>query len=141
MESVTLTFSEIEAWSRELSKKFQNRQIVLLEGTLGAGKTQLVKTLVRQLGGSESSSPTYSLINEYQLKDSLAYHVDLYRIKGEEDLESVGFWDLFEAEKAILFIEWPSRLKLSHLPMDWNCLTVTISKIEECDDIRKYVLS
>ena len=131
MSQKTLSLSEVPAFCQELSQQLQKKQIVLLEGPLGAGKTELVKEFVKALGGLESSSPTYALINEYVLKQKTAYHVDLYRIDGEEDLESVGFWDLFEGDEGLIFIEWASRLEISQLPLSWSKLKVKVSKPDD----------
>ncbi|MCJ8276511.1 MAG: tRNA (adenosine(37)-N6)-threonylcarbamoyltransferase complex ATPase subunit type 1 TsaE, partial [Bdellovibrionales bacterium] len=101
------------------------------------GKTELVKELVKALGGQESSSPTYSLINEYALMGKSAYHVDLYRIESEDDLESVGFWDLFDSDEGLIFIEWASRLNKNQLPLSWSVIEVEVSKLAD-DQQRVY---
>ena len=136
----TLSQDQIQRFCQELIPHFKEKQIVLLEGPLGAGKTELVKTFVSLLGGKESSSPTYSLINEYPLKKGKAFHVDLYRIKDAEDLESVGFWDLFENTNCLIFIEWGSRMDQSLLPLDWPKIAITIEKPKDIS-LRKYLVS
>ena len=140
MKSIKLKINDLLPWCESLIKDFKEKQIVLLDGPLGAGKTELVKTFVTALGGTESSSPTYSLINEYVLKESRAYHVDLYRIESEEDLESIGFWDIFENKASLVFIEWSSRLKEKQLPLGWSILKIEIKKNEN-DGHRTYNFS
>lgn len=104
------------------------RQLILLQGDLGAGKTTLVKTIVSAWApqSSELSSPTYSVINEYSLKEMTVYHVDLYRMDSLEDLESTGFWDLFLEENAIVFVEWPERVPEEHWPSAWRKTRIQI---------------
>lgn len=136
----TLPIQQVQLFCKEVAKKFKSQQIVLLDGPLGAGKTELVKNFVSLLGGKDSSSPTYSLINEYQLKNGKAFHVDLYRIKDAEDLESVGFWDLFEDDNTIVFIEWASLIDKSQLPIDWPQVSIVIEKSQDIS-LRKYTIS
>ena len=136
----TLKISELSKWCTDIVSSFEERQIVLLNGTLGAGKTELVKNFVQVLNAESSSSPTFSLINEYFHDSKKIYHVDLYRIKDAEDLESIGFWDLFEIEKGIIFIEWPDRIGNDLWPRDWNKKYINIVKIED-DSVRNYEIS
>lgn len=128
---------QLRAWCQGLADNFSDRQIVLLSGPLGAGKTQLVKHFMSCLGAGEVSSPTFSLINQYQHSDKDIYHVDLYRIENDEDLESTGFWDLFSAERGVVFIEWPERMTLADLPRSWSSLKINIEK-DSLDEIRRY---
>src|SRR6266576_2774654 len=85
--------------------------LVLLKGPLGAGKTQFVKGFVRSYLGLKTpvTSPTYSIVNAYQVGKKKVYHVDLHRLKSADDLESVGFWDFFE-EKSVILVEWGEML-------------------------------
>ncbi len=99
--------------------------VVLLSGSIGAGKTTLVKTFVdfkRQFeekdkgkSGVMASSPSYNLIHEYQFKDFKVVHIDLYRIESDEDLESTGFWDIMQSKNSLFFIEWPDKINPSDL--------------------------
>lgn len=136
---VELSEQETASWCAELIQNFNKKQIVLLYGTVGAGKTSLVKKILLQLG-SMASSPTYSLINQYQTKmNQPVYHVDLYRLKDEDDLESTGFWDLFSEPEALIFIEWPEKISINDLPLDWSTQSI---RIEHAGDLskRKYFI-
>jgi tRNA threonylcarbamoyladenosine biosynthesis protein TsaE len=75
--------------------------VVLLIGNLGAGKTTLVKGIV---GGNEVTSPTFTLIHDY----GSCYHIDLYRIETEREVEGLGIDELIESGKPVL-IEWGER--------------------------------
>lgn len=122
--------SELELFAEELSQLFASRQVVLLEGGLGAGKTTLVNNICRVLGVKETtSSPTFGIHQFYQGTDRTIHHIDLYRIEDEDDLESVGFWDFFTAQEGLIFIEWADRLELSVLPEGWQYLYVRIDHV------------
>lgn len=82
---------------------------VFLEGELGAGKTTLVGGIAAAVGiVGPARSPTYTLIEPYEIGDHQLYHVDLYRLTDPDEIEPLGLRDLL-APGAILLIEWPSR--------------------------------
>ena len=85
--------------------------IITLEGELGAGKTALTQAIGRGLGVDPKiyiTSPTFSLLQEYQGR-LLLYHMDLYRLAGEEDIENLGFAEYIYGN-GLTVIEWPERL-------------------------------
>ncbi|MDN5850093.1 MAG: tRNA (adenosine(37)-N6)-threonylcarbamoyltransferase complex ATPase subunit type 1 TsaE [Nitrococcus sp.] len=80
-----------------------------LSGALGAGKTTLVRGLLRALGHTGPvRSPTYTLIELYQVADRRLCHLDLYRLSDPEELEYIGLRDLLDGP-AVLLVEWPER--------------------------------
>lgn len=82
---------------------------VYLKGDLGAGKTSLVKSLVNSLGYvGEVTSPTYNLIQEYQVEQGMIYHMDLYRLEDPSELEFLGLEDLW-SDRSLFLIEWPEK--------------------------------
>ena len=83
---------------------------ILLEGELGAGKSTLARALIRAAGHTGAvPSPTYTLIEPYDLERGKLYHVDLYRVIDEEELQFIGFNDL---EDGCRLVEWPDRAPL-----------------------------
>lgn len=104
--------SQTEAIAAQLSR-LVTHGIVALYGPLGAGKTAFARGFFSTRTASRVSSPTYTVMNCYS--DTL-YHLDLYRITSEEDLESVGFYDI--PEDAIVLCEWAENLpKNIHVSM------------------------
>ena len=116
---------ELKQVSFDLVKGFKLPQLVLLKGDLAVGKTQMVQYMIQALGFKKETihSPTFSFINCYQ-EDSKKriYHVDLYRIKQDQELEDIAFWDIFY-EARVIFIEWSERLG-KQLPILWNKLFI-----------------
>jgi tRNA threonylcarbamoyladenosine biosynthesis protein TsaE len=125
------TVEQLQAWVNEWANTLPPQTILLLSGEVGAGKTQLVQCLVGAMGGDGSASPTYAVHNSYETKNSLVDHVDLYRLKDDEDLESTGFWDLFEQPQALVIVEWADRLQGEVWPPQWKQIHITIDKLAD----------
>ena len=82
--------------------------IVSLIGEMGAGKTTLVRSLLRSMGYKGNvPSPTYTLIEPYEFERGKIFHIDLYRINDQSELEFLGWNDLFE--DGMIIVEWPQR--------------------------------
>ncbi len=118
----------------KLKNKFTPKQLVLLNGPLGVGKTQLVKSMVSSMGGEMPDSPTFSIINQYPCADKTIYHVDLYRLESEADVDSTGFWDLFREDEALIFVEWAERISDDNWPRSWSRLELRLTFSQKVDE-------
>jgi tRNA threonylcarbamoyladenosine biosynthesis protein TsaE len=101
-----------EAIAAALAAAFRGGEVVALHGDLGAGKTQFVRGMLRGLGGEPRavSSPTFVLLNVYDGGRLMLYHLDAYRVSGDDDFEAIGFAELLE-QGGVVAVEWPERLE------------------------------
>ena len=101
----------LEGVVRELLEHSENRTIWLFFGEMGSGKTTLIKAIARELGVQETmSSPTFPIVNEYSIPGgSKIYHVDLYRLRNEQEVMDIGMDEYFTTRDFCL-VEWPEKL-------------------------------
>ena len=98
-----------EALGAALASGARAGRVIHLRGDLGAGKTTLVRGLLRALGHTgRVKSPTYTLVEPYELSSLHFYHFDFYRLKNQEEWEQAGFREYFNGE-ALCAVEWPER--------------------------------
>ncbi|MBK1693983.1 tRNA (adenosine(37)-N6)-threonylcarbamoyltransferase complex ATPase subunit type 1 TsaE [Chromatium weissei] len=107
---IELTNTEAQSeFGAQLAALLPPRCVLYLEGDLGTGKTTLARSILRQLGHQGAvRSPTYTLLEAYQVAGRTVYHLDLYRLNDAEELEYLGLRDLLD-EAALWLIEWPER--------------------------------
>jgi tRNA threonylcarbamoyladenosine biosynthesis protein TsaE len=109
-EYVSSSPQDTEAFGGRLACCLGPGSVIALSGGLGAGKTCLVKGIARALGIDENiTSPTYTIINEYRLSGLPLYHIDAYRLNGDEDFDSTGAGECFSSG-GITIIEWSDRI-------------------------------
>ena len=128
-----------EKLTKELAKEFtkylKGGEFVFLYGEMGVGKTTFVKYFINEyqkinnLTQSEITSPTFSLLNEYQVKDIRIKHYDLFRINRKEDINNL---DIFEKDnKLITLVEWPQLIADKQ---DIKFITLTFNYLNQLND-------
>ena len=128
-----------EKLTKELAKEFtkylKGGEFVFLYGEMGVGKTTFVKYFINEyqkinnLKQTEITSPTFSLLNEYQVKDIRIKHYDLFRINRKEDINNL---DIFEKDnKLITLIEWPQLITDKQ---DIKFITLTFNYLNQLND-------
>jgi tRNA threonylcarbamoyladenosine biosynthesis protein TsaE len=128
---INYTLPEIDIVAQRFWEIAQKDKIIALSGGLGAGKTTFVSALCRQLGVKDAvSSPTFALVNEYHFfnekgNDTTIYHMDWYRIKGEEEAQYAGLEDCLYTPGAFAIVEWPEQaINLLRMPYLWVTIEV-----------------
>jgi tRNA threonylcarbamoyladenosine biosynthesis protein TsaE len=105
----------------EFADEISPGDVIVLNGQLGAGKTFFIKQTLLKLGVDTVSSPSFTIINEYNGKIKF-YHADFYRLKNIEELFDIGWQDYLNEDDAVLFIEWgnllPAALPNKRLEID-----------------------
>lgn len=120
---------ELQAFWQELLPHLGTRCVLLLSGDVGAGKTTSTQMIASLMGLDRVQSPSFAIHLRYENSQGKSMdHVDLYRLKDDEDLESSGFWDLFASSEGLVVIEWAQRLDYQYLPLNWQRLEVKIEK-------------
>ena len=115
------------ALGSELATQFSGG-VVYLQGELGAGKTTLVRGYLRALGYEDSvKSPTYTLVEPYEINDFSIAHLDLYRVTDPAELEYIGIEDVLR-DVSLTFIEWPENGEGYLPPPD---LTIELELIDD----------
>lgn len=126
------SIQDTEDYAADLATCLTVPMVITLSGDIGAGKTTLMRALLRALGvHGPIKSPTYSLVETYDLPPNPAlsetlvhvHHFDLYRITDESELEFLGFRDYFQSN-TICCIEWPERIRLPAEQIDLALLLI-----------------
>ena len=123
---------ETIALGRELASLLAPPKIVVLRGDLGAGKTTLVKGIAEGFSAASQddvTSPTFTLIHEYRGPSAALYHIDLYRIDTQRELETLGLDDLM-TDNSVLLIEWGEKFPRFERERDVEIAVARISENE-----------
>ncbi len=132
---------ETQQLAVKLSALIKRPCLVLLTGKMGAGKTQFVSWMLKELGVVGVSSPTFAILQQYPTPSGPVEHVDLYRVESDEDLESTGFWDLLRTPDLLGFIEWSDRLPLESWPAGLTLFTIHLEKDPRGEEFRQVQLT
>ena len=106
--------SQLDSLSKKILSFLSKSDCIFLFGELGSGKTTFVRSLIHQLQEknkikkTEVTSPTYNLLNEYEIQNLKIMHYDLYRLKNDKEINQLGIFQ--EDEKVISIIEWPEKI-------------------------------
>lgn len=102
------TLKDTENLAKKFSTQLKEKDLVLLKGDLGSGKTTFVKFLVKSLGfpPDNVSSPSFTIVQEYIFEGKTIYHIDLYRIEKEDELFEIGLEEILNSDSLVI-AEWP----------------------------------
>ena len=136
----TFSAEETSALGRELAGQLRPPKLVVLRGELGAGKTTLVKGIVeafRAASQEDVTSPTFTLIHEYRSPEAEIYHIDLYRIDTQRELETLGIDDLM-GPRSLIIVEWGEKFERFRKERD---VEIAIERVKENERRIKFLPS
>ncbi|WP_296682423.1 tRNA (adenosine(37)-N6)-threonylcarbamoyltransferase complex ATPase subunit type 1 TsaE [Flavobacterium sp.] len=122
---IVFTIDELESVAQQIIAQ-QPARVILFHGEMGVGKTTLIKQLCKKLGVTEAtSSPTFSLVNEYEtITNQIVYHFDFYRLKNEMEALDMGADDYFYSGNWC-FIEWAEKIP-NLIPEEHAIITIEL---------------
>jgi tRNA threonylcarbamoyladenosine biosynthesis protein TsaE len=131
MEIIIKHKKNISSAVKKLLKQYSNNRIFAFRGSMGAGKTTIIKEICKSLGASDTtSSPTFTIVNEYRRKNGGSlFHIDLYRIKKTEEAYDIGIEEYLSGV-SYCFIEWPDLID-DILPEGTVKVNITVGVSEE----------
>ena len=122
----SITTAQLPATASQIIEFATNSRIFLFYGDMGAGKTTLIKALCESLGTAEPvTSPTFSIVNQYEGATERIYHFDFYRLKNETEALDMGYEEYFYSG-AYCFIEWPEKIP-NLLPDHYVSIKITVT--------------
>ncbi|HZW63647.1 MAG TPA: tRNA (adenosine(37)-N6)-threonylcarbamoyltransferase complex ATPase subunit type 1 TsaE [Flavobacteriaceae bacterium] len=120
---ITYFLEDIDDVAKKIVERSASKTL-LFNGEMGVGKTTLIKAIVKALGSKdEVSSPTFSIVNEYESSEGTVYHFDLYRVQKQTELLDFGIEEYLDKD-AWCLIEWPELIK-DYLDTGYEIVTIT----------------
>lgn len=136
MKITTHSPEETIEFGKTIGSLLKGGEVIAYRGGLGAGKTTFTRGLAIGYGlGDDVTSPTFALVNEYRKNGKALCHFDMYRISGELDLETTGFYDYMDGE-TVIAVEWSENINDS-LPDE--TIYITLNRID--NDTREIEIS
>lgn len=134
-----VSIENINKFAQKIIPLIKNKDVFILEGDLGYGKTTLVRSMARALSAeSIVSSPTFTIINEYDIimrgEETVMRHIDLYRLRDVSEVYALGLFEIIN-ENGVSFIEWGDKF----IEIFKNCYKLKIEMIDE--NTRKFTLT
>ena len=108
-----INIDDIESYGKIIACLLKNKDVIIMIGSLGYGKTTLTRNIAKSLESEDIiTSPTFTIINEYNIilenEESILRHVDLYRLESEDDIDSIGLYDIIYSD-GVSIIEWGDK--------------------------------
>lgn len=131
MKSISISSTaELNQVAQELLAFADGEKFFIFEGEMAAGKTTFIKAFCEALGVDDVvSSPTFSIVNEYESKDGPVYHFDFYRLKNIQEAYDIGYEEYFYSGNYCL-VEWPSKVT-QLLPEKYIKIEITVTGNEQ----------
>ncbi len=131
MKIVISDLDELSVFAKSLSQVVRPGLTINLVGEIGAGKTALTKLLLHHLGVTDViKSPTYTIVNQYDVDKFRVYHADVYRIVDEDELYNIGFEDYF-SRKTAMIVEWGDMYRdyIKELSFDYMEIEIKVDEM------------
>ncbi|MGN8874751.1 tRNA (adenosine(37)-N6)-threonylcarbamoyltransferase complex ATPase subunit type 1 TsaE [Pseudoflavonifractor sp. HCP28S3_F10] len=127
MEYCSNSVAETEALGEELARRLEPGAVVAFSGDLGAGKTAFVRGMARGLGiGERVTSPTFTIVNEYEGGRLPLFHFDMYRLGSADELYDIG-WEDYLVRGGVCAVEWSENIREA---LEEGCILVDIRRGE-----------
>ncbi len=123
--------SELPGLVQKIKSVMPENAILLLQGSMAAGKTTFARCFCESLGLPMTQSPTYAIHQRYQNEKFCIDHLDLYRLENEDQLETAGLWDLLAQKSNLVIIEWSERIAGDWYPIDRKVYRLNIDSSSE----------
>lgn len=121
------TLEDLENVAKTILSKYSEDRVFLFYGAMGAGKTTLINAFCKQLEVLDyTSSPTFSIVNEYDSNKGTLYHFDFYRLKDETEALDMGYEEYLYSGN-YCFVEWPNKIN-NLLPSEFIEVTIQVSE-------------
>lgn len=131
MKSISInSTAELNKVANELLAFAAGQKFFIFEGEMAAGKTTFIKAFCEAIGVADVvSSPTFSIVNEYESNQGLVYHFDFYRLKNLQEAYDIGYEEYFYSDNYCL-VEWPSKVE-ELLPEQYIKIQITVTGNEQ----------